>query len=70
MGNTGILYAALRAGAIDLYPEYTGTIAREILKVEGNPGLQDIDRALEPQEIVSLMNFNQLQVEVAGAAEE
>jgi len=48
MGNTGILYAALRAGAIDLYPEYTGTIAREILKVEGNPGLEDIDRALEP----------------------
>jgi osmoprotectant transport system permease protein len=49
MGNTGILYAALKAGAIDLYPEYTGTIAREILKAEGNPGLEDINRALEPQ---------------------
>ena len=32
MGNTGILYAALREGLIDIYPEYTGTIALEILK--------------------------------------
>jgi osmoprotectant transport system permease protein len=31
MGNTGILYAALKSGAIDLYPEYTGTIVKEIL---------------------------------------
>jgi osmoprotectant transport system permease protein len=46
MGNTGILYAALKAGAIDLYPEYTGTIAREILKVAGNPTLEDIDLQL------------------------
>ena len=48
MGNTGILYSALRAGAIDLYPEYTGTIAREILKVEGSPRLDEIDRLLAP----------------------
>jgi osmoprotectant transport system permease protein len=46
MGNTGILYAALKSGAIDLYPEYTGTIAREILKAEGDPGLEDINRRL------------------------
>ncbi|HUL91024.1 MAG TPA: glycine betaine ABC transporter substrate-binding protein [Burkholderiales bacterium] len=49
MGNTGILYAALKAGAIDVYPEYTGTIAREILKVEGNPTLADLGAALAPQ---------------------
>jgi osmoprotectant transport system substrate-binding protein/osmoprotectant transport system permease protein len=49
MGNTGILYAALKAGSIDLYPEYTGTIAREILKVEGNPSLAEIDQALARQ---------------------
>ena len=35
LGNTGIVFAALRAGSIDVYPEYTGTIAREILKLEG-----------------------------------
>ena len=32
LGNTAIVYAALRAGRIDLYPEYTGTIDLEILK--------------------------------------
>jgi osmoprotectant transport system permease protein len=48
MGNTGILYAALKAGSIDLYPEYTGTIAKEILKAEGNPTLADLNRALAP----------------------
>jgi osmoprotectant transport system permease protein len=49
MGNTGILYAALKTGSIDLYPEYTGTIAREILKVEGDPSPAEIDRALARQ---------------------
>jgi osmoprotectant transport system permease protein len=49
MGNTGILYAALKAGAIDVYPEYTGTITREILKVAGNPSLAEINQALAPQ---------------------
>src|SRR6185503_18912955 len=48
LGNTGILYAALKSGAIDLYPEYTGTIAKEILKLEGNPGLAELNRALAP----------------------
>lgn len=32
LGNTAIVYEALRAGNIDVYPEYTGTIALEILK--------------------------------------
>jgi osmoprotectant transport system permease protein len=32
MGNTAILAEALVNGAIDVYPEYTGTIVREILK--------------------------------------
>ncbi len=48
LGNTGILYAALKSGSIDLYPEYTGTIAREILKLEGNTDLDDLNRALAP----------------------
>ena len=49
LGNTGIVFAALKAGSIDLYPEYTGTIAREILKVEGNPSIEDLNAALAPQ---------------------
>jgi osmoprotectant transport system permease protein len=34
LGNTAILAAALREGQIDLYPEYTGTIVRELLQRE------------------------------------
>ena len=48
LGNTGILFAALKAGAIDLYPEYTGTIAREILRLEGNPSAAELNQRLEP----------------------
>ena len=48
LGNTGIVYAALKAGSIDLYPEYTGTIAREILKLDGTFTLEDINRRLAP----------------------
>ena len=32
LGNTAIVYQALLSGAIDLYAEYTGTIALEIVK--------------------------------------
>ena len=49
LGNTGIVFAALKAGSIDLYPEYTGTIAREILKVDGSPGIEDLNAALARQ---------------------
>ena len=36
LGNTGIVFSALKSGAIDIYAEYTGTIAKEILKFEGS----------------------------------
>jgi len=32
LGGTGMVYGALAGGEIDLYPEYTGTISRAILK--------------------------------------
>jgi osmoprotectant transport system permease protein len=32
LGNTGVLEQALSTGAVDVYPEYTGTIARELLR--------------------------------------
>ena len=44
LGNTGILEQALASGAVDVYPEYTGTIVRELLKREG----QSIARRAEP----------------------
>jgi osmoprotectant transport system permease protein len=46
LGNTGIVFSALKSGAIDLYPEYTGTIAKEILKLDGTASLEDLNRAL------------------------
>ena len=49
LGNTGILERALETGAIDLYPEYTGTIVREILKREGNPTLDELNTWLAPR---------------------
>src|SRR6185503_2798027 len=49
LGNTGILVAALRTGAIDLYPEYTGTIAAEVVRLPATAALDDINRALEAQ---------------------
>jgi osmoprotectant transport system permease protein len=48
LGNTAIVLAALKAGSIDIYPEYLGTIDQEILK-NGKPGtLEDMRRALAP----------------------
>jgi len=40
MGSTGILFEGLRSGAIDVYPDYTGTLAEAILK---RPELQSLD---------------------------
>jgi osmoprotectant transport system permease protein len=42
LGGTGLTYRALESGAIDLYPEYTGTLAEVLLK----------DRALKTLEAI------------------
>ncbi len=41
LGGTGVTYRALETGAIDLYPEYTGTLGRVILK---DPSLVTADQ--------------------------
>src|SRR5436309_9813518 len=46
MGGTIILWQALRGGQIDAYPEYTGTIAQEILKTDRALSLNEIRDAL------------------------
>ena len=46
LGNTGIVLAALKAGAIDLYPEYTGTIAAEIVRLPPTASLAQLNDAL------------------------
>ena len=47
LGNTGIVFHALQEGAIDLYPEYTGTISQEILK-QPALNLEDLNQKLAP----------------------
>ncbi len=49
LGNTGILEQALASGAVDVYPEYTGTIVRELLHREGNPSLAELNAWLAPR---------------------
>ena len=49
LGNTGVLEQALASGSVDIYPEYTGTIVRELLKREGNPGLAELNTWLAPR---------------------
>ncbi|HLL12343.1 MAG TPA: glycine betaine ABC transporter substrate-binding protein, partial [Rubrivivax sp.] len=64
LGNTGILEQALAGGAVDVYPEYTGTIVRELLKRggagEGNPTLAELNGWLAPRglKVVAPLGFN------------
>ncbi len=48
LGNTAIVYEALRSGSIDLYPEYVGTISQEILKGDASMTTQAMNAALAP----------------------
>jgi osmoprotectant transport system permease protein len=48
LGNTAILLEALKSGSIDVYPEYTGTIAREILKTGERLDLRGLNEKLNP----------------------
>ncbi|MGH8687370.1 MAG: glycine betaine ABC transporter substrate-binding protein [Burkholderiales bacterium] len=48
MGGTAILYEAVRTGAIDLYPEYTGTLALELLGGDARPTLRALNLKLAP----------------------
>lgn len=47
LGNTAVLFEGLSTGAIDIYPDYTGTIGHELLKTEATD-LDALNRALAP----------------------
>jgi osmoprotectant transport system permease protein len=50
LGNTAVMEQALATGGIDLYPEYTGTIVRELLKRDDPaPSLEQINAWLAPR---------------------
>lgn len=49
LGNTAVMEQALANGSIDIYPEYTGTILRELLRQDGSPTLAGMNAALAPR---------------------
>src|SRR5688572_11825827 len=49
LGGTDVVFAALKSGQVDVYPEYTGTIAEVILKARGRPSLTQMREALAKQ---------------------
>jgi len=48
LGGTGLTQRALESGAIDIYPEYTGTLARVILKDPALDTVEALRARLEP----------------------
>jgi len=48
LGNTAVVFEALKAGAIDVYPDYFGTIDAEILKHPTPTDLATLRRELAP----------------------
>lgn len=61
LGGTVVCFEALRTGGIDLYPEYTGSLAEEILKSETRLSLAALNTKLQEAlnlEISSSFGFN------------
>jgi osmoprotectant transport system permease protein len=51
LGGTRVLWEALVRGDLDAYPDYTGTVAREILGGASGPGIAELRSALAPHGI-------------------
>jgi osmoprotectant transport system permease protein len=54
LGGTMVCFTALQHDAIDVYPEYSGTISAEILKAERNLNLSEIRERMHEQYHVAL----------------
>src|SRR5262245_45333089 len=57
LGGTLICYDALTRGDIDIYVEYTGTVAQAILKMDSTPAFARINAALAPLGVQMLGGF-------------
>ena len=49
LGGTLICFDALKNHAIDIYPEYTGTISEEILKLKNKVSLNELNDSLKSE---------------------
>lgn len=57
LGGTLICYEALRAGEIDVYPEYTGTMAQAIFKLGGDAEFDELESLAAEQALALLQPF-------------
>ena len=57
LGGTKICYDALVEGDVDVYVEYTGTIAEAIKDIDGEPTREKIAAALAPDSVEMLRDF-------------
>ena len=48
LGNTAVVFAALKSGAIDVYPEYSGTVVFELLGGKSGNTIAEINGVLAP----------------------
>lgn len=51
MGSTDIVWQALKGGGLAMYPEYTGTIWQQILKLDKKPSMAEMRAALAKEGI-------------------
>jgi len=58
LGGTLICYGALLEGEIDLYMEYTGTLAQAVLKAEQQLSLAELNDRLAGLEVLAPFGFN------------
>ena len=60
LGGTAVVFRALEEGSIDVYPEYTGTLAEAVLHTPGQGDLASLRRALGPRgiEITDPLGFD------------
>lgn len=57
LGGTGVVFSALESQEIDIYPEYTGTIAEAILKQKNLKSISEIQAALVSKAMVTSSSF-------------
>ncbi|MBU2712899.1 glycine betaine ABC transporter substrate-binding protein [Zooshikella harenae] len=60
LGKTIITYEALKQGEIDVYVEYTGTLAQAILKLENTPSLKVLQQRAKKEglKVLPRLGFN------------
>ena len=58
LGGTLVCYKALETGEVDVYPEYTGTLAQAILKMDDPaPRIDELNRLLSSKGLMVLPSF-------------